>query len=83
MSGRRDGCCTRRCNSPEFLFHLPEAVAEILSIRALREYLNLAASLASGVLAFESRITGVGILLVRYMNNLRGDRLSFYDDFTI
>ena len=62
--------CNRRCNSVKFLFHLPEAVVKVLSVRTYYEYLNLSSCLLPSIFLLESSVTNAYVSLVNYVNIL-------------
>ena len=84
VSSRRcNGRCNRRCNSLEFLFHLPEAIAKVLSVRTCREYLNLSSCLLSSIFLLESSVTNACVSLVNRVSYLGVNSLSFRDDLSV
>ena len=73
----------RRYNSVKFLFHLPEAVVKVLSVRTYYKYLNLSSYLLSSIFLLESSITDACVLLVNRVSYLGVNSLSFYDDLSV
>jgi len=60
----------RRYDSLKFLFHLPEAIIKVLSVRTRRENLNLTAGPSFSIFLPESRITGACVSLMNRVNIL-------------
>ena len=60
----------RRCNSVKFLFHLPEAIVKVLSVRTYYKYLNLSSCLLSSIFLLESGVTNACVSLVNRMDIL-------------